>query len=240
MLQKKSIFVAFGGFLCLLFFIYLPTAYSVPSNLFHIIAYPIILMLGGYIISSIAFYELGNKPKAVFYLNLPGSIFEKLFSKLLITTIVYIISSLILYYIFSFLAAVISQLLFGKSHPMFNPFYPGVLLCMRIYLVTQSVFLYFSASFRKNVFLKTILILFCIAVFLQVFVMLVSFLVFIDMWISDIKNIFQIPFLHLADLQAEYNVFGTYLLNIAKIFLWFILAPFFWIVTYFRLKESEV
>ena len=240
MLQKKSIFVAYGAFLCLLFFIYLPTAYSVPSRLFHTIAYPIILMLGGYIVSSMAFYELGNKPKAIFYLNLPGSIFEKLFSKLLITTIVYIFSSLILYYVFTFIAASISQLLFNKSHPVFNPFHPGVMLCMRLYLVTQSIFLFFSASFRKNVFLKTILVLFSLAVFLQIFVILVSLLVFFDLWIHDIKNIFEIPFIHLTDFQVEYNVFGTYLLNIAKIFLWLILAPFFWITTYFRLKESEV
>ena len=116
-----------------------------------------ILFLGGFIVTSLAFHEIRQNGAGMFYLTLPGSLFEKLLSKLLITSVGYAVGSALFITAASTLSEVINRLLFGFGHGFFNPFDPTVLKMAAVYLVTQSIFLLGSIWFRKIAFLKTML-----------------------------------------------------------------------------------
>ena len=125
-------------------FIILFSAISVMlggSGEFHTVRFAGLLFIGGYIVSSLAFRELHQPDRSYFYCTMPGSLLEKFFSKLLVTSLGYALGTLIFYTILAVASEGINRLIFCHSHYFFNPLDVNIFLMMGIYLVTQSVFL---------------------------------------------------------------------------------------------------
>ena len=200
------------------------------------ILYPcLILMVGGIIFSSLAFKETHETGNDLRYLTLPCSRLEKTLAKFLITAPGYVLLSVAATFAASLLAAPFSLLMFGRTHGLFNPFTSGVLKIMGIYLIIQSIFVFGSLYFRKAALAKTILSLMALAFALVLFAGLVFALTHIDLIVKGAWVEWRYaaePFRSRAFLD-----FWRYVPWFVGRFL---IAPFFWILTFIRLGEQEV
>ena len=203
-----------------------------------------ILFLGGFIVTSLAFHEIRQNGGGMFYLTLPGSLFEKLLSKLLITSVGYAVGSALFLTAASSLSEVINRLLFGFGHGFFNPVDPTVLKMAAIYLVTQSVFLLGSIWFRKTAFMKTMLwiIIFAIGAAI-VFGVAARFILPGQLaghgfgWSMNLGR-GQFSGMLGPGTQGYAGLPGFTLA--ARILFYGVLAPVCWLAAYFKLGEVEV
>ncbi len=244
--QYKTYLIGLGAIFSILYVVNISSVASYNSWNFHLVFFPLTLFIGGFIFTSLSFRELDNERSLIFYLTLPASNLEKFISKLLISSIGYVLVSLVLYFLFSLTAFVFCTLIFGYAHQIFNPFHHLILTCICLYFVTQSIFLSGAVYFRGNTFIKTILSVFVLAVLYQVFIVIIAYLLYsiityrghIYFSYGILNNIFQ------EESNNSYVVKGIseirIFVYIAKVLFWFVLAPLMWVIAFFRLKESEI
>jgi hypothetical protein len=210
-----------------------------------------LLFLGGFIVTSLSFREVWHNGGGIFYLTLPGSIFEKLVSKLIMTSVGFGLGSLVFITAVAAVSEGIDTLIFGFGHGMFNPFEPTTLVIVTRYLILQSVFLLGSIWFRKLAFVKTVLwsLLFCIGILIVTGIVgriaLADHIVWNTVQAGGARfggmsftiggNRLQEIFAPGTTAYAQLMVFKT----IACV-LCYALAPVAWLATYFRLRETEV
>ncbi len=234
----RSLLVAGGASIGLLLFI---NFFSMLGGevLVLPVFYCLMLFIGGYIITSLAFNDLHDPQRSYVYLTLPASNVEKFFSKLLLTSVGYIVAAMVLYFLFSVVMSLMNLVIFGESYPLFNPFDKVVWICNGVYFVTQSVFLLGAAFFRKNALIKTLLTIWLISTSVSIFAGImfrITFWDFFDGW-HFINENFIFSSIDLdQQLTDFFTGFGELM---AFIFKW-VMAPVLWFVTYMRLKETEV
>lgn len=184
---------------------------------------------GGYVFTSTIFSELRSSNQGYLFLTLPASTFEKLVVSWLITSLLYVLASIFIMFIMNVILNVFS----GHAVPLFNLFQSSMLKSYAVYIVTQPVFLLGAIYFRRVNFLKTMLSLFAIAVIISIYSSVAARIIVIHKFSSfqafdgdmpdNLRNFFE-------------NIFAPTI----KIIFWYCLAPFFLVVSYFRLKEREV
>lgn len=128
------------------------------------------LMVSGFILSSIAFLELGNSAKKQAYLSIPASHLEKWASKWLLTAIIYPIAFLLFFQLFAQLCYWTVYYSFGVHLVTFSLFDPLIWQMIGIYILTQSLFLLASVSMPRFSIFKMIAILFGLAFLIMIFV----------------------------------------------------------------------
>lgn len=193
------------------------------------------LLAGGYIISSLAFNDSGNTLKRYNYLMLPVSTLERFLCMWLLTTLGWILIYTLIYTCYTWVANSIGQLIFSKvTFYSFNPFQDVTFTAIKVYFVTQGIFLIGAAHFRGYVFPKTLMVIFLIAG-------LCGLLIYFSM-----KDIFLAD--HYCEVKADGSVdcvlVDTFLAHqisdIIQWMFWWLLAPLTWVVSYLGLKEQEV
>lgn len=229
----RGIFIAFEITFGMLFFVGLLLSVIVEdSKVFfeHTGGYAFSLMVGGFVLTSLAFNDLSNSLKSYNYLTLPASTFEKFLSMWLLTSVGWVVLFSFTYYLYTvFVANPIGTMLDANMRfEDFNPLSDFALLMMNIYFVLQGIFLVGASHFKGHVFPKTIFTLILGAI-------MVGLLFY---WImGDIVQGDQ-------ECLSEYNplegrpVFMIWLM--AQWAFWWLLAPFCWVVTYLGLKDREV
>ncbi|MBU0712946.1 hypothetical protein KJ762_07240 [bacterium] len=197
--------------------------------------FPTVLYICGFLLSAAAFGEIHHTQKNTAFFMLPATTFEKFTSRLLLTTIGYLVISVVFYFILNMLSLLLSALFINSGFPVFNPFSEDMLMAIAIYLITQSIFLFGSIFFKNHAFMKTGLSLFGLSVVIGIFASIVFRIVYHDFFdhMRFMDNYMASDFIYLEN-------FGETLLSIVKHIFWFVLAPYFWIVAYFRLSEKEV
>jgi hypothetical protein len=187
---------------------------------------------GGLVFTSTIFSELRSSHRGYLYLTLPASTFEKLIVSWLISTFIYIVASVVVIYAINLLLMGVYVAFSGVAAPLFNIFNSAVLKAFAVYLVIQPIFMLGAIYFRGVNFLKTLLALFVIILIIVFYSSLAGRLIIahnfstmhFDGDISDsVKNFFENTFV-----------------PVIKVVFWYCLAPFFLVVSYFRLKEREV
>lgn len=192
--------------------------------------------IGGYVFTSIIFSELNSSHRGYLYLTLPATSLEKLFSAWIFSSVGYILFISIVLYIINFYYISVASFLSFKTVPLFNVFDSKVLKMFGVYLVTQSVFFLGAIYFRRVNFLKTLLALFVVVVFIGIFTNVFFRIVFFR---DDVNNFLSVLFNHQRTHHLEYLA-EDIIVPAAKILFWGCTAPFFLTVSYFRLKEREV
>jgi hypothetical protein len=119
--------------------------------------------------------------------------------------------------------------------PFFNPFQAPIFDLWKWYVLIHSVFLIGAVHFNKNAVFKTLFTLFLLMMVYSIITGGVQFLLF---------NPFK------EDVYIDGNSFGSLgdfvernaelLMNVMKGIIWFLLVPFFWVVSYLKLSEKEV
>lgn len=187
------------------------------------------LLTGGFILSSLAFSDLGHTLKRYRYLTLPASGFEKLLSMWLLTSIGWILVFTLAFVAYAALANVLGSVIFRSI--IFQPFDPFGIIpvqAIKYYFVLQGIFIAGAATFKAYVFPKTILSLVVFALTCG----LIFYLFLHDMFTLD------------EDYFLKENVFMNMQVyrfwQFAVWLFWWVLAPLSWVVAYLGLKEKEV
>jgi len=191
--------------------------------------YAFSLILGGLILSSLAFHDLSNTLRRHRYLTLPASNLEKFGSMWLLTTVGWVIGFTVIYTLYTMVANIIGSLLLGyMDFRSFNPLDDIPFNAMRYYLVVQGIFLVGATHFKGYVFPKTLFALILFAAICG----FIAYLIMSDLFQTESGD----------DESMEY-LEGTLVhqmwLGLQWMF-WWILAPLCWVVTYLGLKEKEV
>ncbi len=191
----------------------------------------VIIFTGGFLITSMSYNEIHTPARSQFYLTLPATAGEKLFSHWIITSVGFVLIANVLLSAVLFLTSSISYMSLSIPVEVFNPFTQQNLTLMSIYVVLHSIFFLGALYFRKNNFLKTILSLFVIQLVFNIFIFLMIYLVIG-------KEGFQQD---MSMMEVNLGKFATETFPmLMKILFYGILAPFCLLVSYFRLKEREV
>jgi hypothetical protein len=197
------------------------------------------------------FRDLGSRAKGINFLLVPASAFEKLLCSILYTAALFFVVFTAAFYIVDVLMVALvgnftdaNQL--PKKPSVINVFTVGLLRFNKdatinfllFFFSVQSAFLLGSVYFEKYSFIKTIIcgfiggfILFCLMYFFNEHLLpngefhkgfLTSYLVHID---GSNDHLVQVP---------------RWIGEVFRFLVMYATAPFFWIVTYYRLKEKQV
>lgn len=205
------------------------------SNKMYIIGFFIV----GLFFSGMAFKDFRNKEKTMSYLMLPASSLEKLLSMLFLTNIAFLISYTILFGVFNLLNIALVNVFPGDLHIVFyNPFNLNVWKAYLIFLPIQAVFLAGAATFKKVPIFYTALYTFILGL---IFIFVISFIAryLFDDFLKTFDVMPNASFqFHLNDgASVDFNSFP---IDIVKFFFNYLVAPVFWIIAWFKIKEKEV
>lgn len=225
---------ALAGIL-LLFFIYVGIGKMEPK--LYSTVYPAIIIITGLIVTSLSFSELYTG-KSYFYLSLPSSSFEKLLSKLIIISVLYLLGINFLLIIVSIAADGINYFLLGNQFPIYNPIHPNILNSELFYLIMLTLFLFGAVYFKKYNFLKTILLISIPTVFIIILPTVVYKLMF---WEYQEVGLLKLkPGYSIAPPSIEI-LMDTIpkIVDLISFLFYSVTAPFLLLLTYLRLRESE-
>lgn len=211
---------------------------------FHQIFYPILLLGGGFIFTSISFSELYVVQQRQSYLNLPASTLEKFLSKYLISGIGFITLTALAYWIFSIIIDGISRYFFDYSFHTFKPFGEHNQLFFKIYLGVQTIFFLGAILFRKYNFFKTVASAFVVIIILEIIAVILFRIVFYDMF-DGLYRFRPEMAINGHTMQVEpsdsFKDFAEFtLLPYLKFLGLFAIPAFLLVIGYFKLKEKEL
>jgi hypothetical protein len=240
-LNTKTIATVIGAVFGLLLLVNVASVRSSGEWEFHLVFFPLVLLIGGHIITSMSFRELHNKQKGYTFLTLPASQGEKYLSKLFITSIGYTAAVVCLYLIFSLLATGITELFFNRSHGVFNPFHHLMWRTIGIYIATHSVTFFCAVFFKRLQLLNEVLWLNILGIGFGVIAVLLAKLVFWN-WFPGFFTSINFDHINIVDPAKQDALMSFFqgLLRFTEILFYYIAPVFFWITGYFRLRETEV
>lgn len=225
-LNQKSWVIGFSsayGILALAWFLPIFTAlpvwhsYQINSLL---PAATFLFSAGGLFITSTLFDELHSPTTAFLNFTLPATAFEKLFNAWFISFVLFSVTALAGYFVLHLLIQLITVLITSSASAVqpFDPFSKEVMRLIHNYVAYNSVFLLGAVYFKKNNFLKTLLVMILFGVGMAFISGIIAFF--------SAENSFHISI-------SELNTTVLYLITVGFISL----MLFF---SYIRLKNRQV
>lgn len=231
----NGLLIAFAAIAGALLVVSLLAGYSNPASIRGLSPlYYVMLYVGGYVFTSNIFAELHNPQRSIPYLTLPVSNLERLANAWLLTAVMYPIFALIGIGLIIFLGHIILGI------PLVSGAFSAVLSAkalniVLIYVITQSLFLFGAVYFRKHNFLKTLLGLFVLQNVLGLFLVIMGYLLF------GTLNFDSNQWLQESSFSEGIEVFITKTLpEILKFAFYYLMVPFFLLLTWFSIKERQV
>jgi hypothetical protein len=191
----------------------------------HYSAYFFLLYVSGFWITSHIFDDCLRPQKATLFLMLPCSNFERFLSKWLLAAVIFPLSLLVLYYLFSALGIFLHEFVSHESLEMISLAVPHLWVGLERYLVLQSLVMLAAISFRSHALIK---------LFLMAGVLLIGILIF-----SGTLSWLFCPHCSEADVLGDISTMSS-LMHMANIVFWTASAPLAWLVTYLKITELEV
>ena len=209
---------------------------------FHQGLYLGVLYIGGLIVTSKIFREFHDTVKGPAWLLIPASLLEKASSRIALSTVIYVIATMLIFFGFSILSEVFNWLLFRRHHPLFNPFDPWVLHGVALYFVLQAPLLVGAIYFQRHSLSKTILVLLGYTSVFFVVVGIATWLIFGDYFhglLSNLETLIEQTGTTDDAIIANIGNLGRVALWFWRIIFWAIIPPLCWTICYYRLKETE-
>lgn len=202
------------------------------------------IIIAGFIFASKMYKSFSYTPGGMHYLLIPATHLEKLVSGIILSTFYFLTGVLLSYFIGNTVSTHVGNLIFDLNNTVhfqlfetaneinnISPSYSSSYLDMFIgFAIVQSIFLLGSIYFKRNAVGKTILsiIVFSIAIgLIEILLLKFNF----DTTSIQSQNI-NISLLDVKSMFPGLEVVG----QVIK----YATAPFFWVVSYFRLTEKEV
>ena len=208
-----------------------------------------LIVIGGVVYASRFFKEIHYPGNGVAYFMIPATQLEKLIVGIVITSFYYFAMMMITYaagnllgtFFNNMLASMNINILFGFSPFHYSPLQWKLLgspieamisegsgmhtnimtFLFELFLVGQSIYLLGSIYFKRNQFFATLLA-----------TNIIQILLFI-LFVVELKLFFDTTNLELSNYE-----WGRTVGHVLRGFIW-LLPPFFWVVSYFRLTEKQ-
>ncbi len=193
---------------------------------------PAVLVLGGFLFASRGFSRLHTSHTAIDYLMLPARVSEKFVSRLLQTAVLYPVATVLLCLLISVLV-MLTQMLLGRTPTgVYTPFTEATLRATLFYLTAHAAFLAGSAYFATKPFIKTVLVGVGFVFATLLYAAVLARLLLLDLHHIDWMRIQQLAMVDWTAWKDPLKV----VMRVA----WYATAPLLWVVTYLRLRETEV
>ncbi len=208
-----------------------------PSQdiLFHPRWYGILFMIIGLFQTASVYGEFKRSATLQEYLLLPASTFEKWISRWFRSLPLYIITFTVAYWIASLVLNIVLYATTKAMLPFFNPFQAPIFELWKWYVLMHSVFLVGAVHFNKNAIFKTLFVLFLLMVIYSIVGGGLQFLL-----LNPFEDEVYIHNNSFGWLGEFINQNSELVITLIKGFVWFLLVPFFWVVSYLKLSEKEV
>jgi len=197
------------------------------------------------------FNDLGSRAKGITFLLVPASAFEKLLCSLLYTVVLFFVVFVAAYFVVDVLMVAIAKAISGTATTTEKPTVANVfeVILLRFnrdstvnfllfFFSVQSVFLLGSVYFEKYSFIKTI-----ISGFVACFLLFCIMYLFSEQLLpgGDYPQGFLTSYrVHVDGVNDRLIQLPRWIGEVFRFLLMYAVAPFFWLVTYFRLKEKQV
>lgn len=232
--NTKTLLIGLGALSGVMIFIALIQTY-VSGGMFNVEALTntgqTMIFIGGFVLTSMVFKELHAPARSQFYLTLPATTAEKLFSSWIITSVGFVVLANVILSLVLLLSNGLAHIAWSTPISYFNPFTSGNIQIMSVYFVTQSIFFLGAIYFRKNNFLKTILSLFVISFVINIITAGFMYIIFGQMGMGGEMQSLPPDFILTMESTAP---------KLARFAFYGIITPLSLLVSYFRLKEREV
>ncbi|MFT2009130.1 hypothetical protein ACMA1I_10685 [Pontibacter sp. 13R65] len=189
--------------------------------------YLVAFFLSGYVFTSMVFSEMNSPKKSYAFFTLPVSNLEKLVGGWLVSAPVFVV----FYGLITLLLAFFSSALAQQPEVFPHLFDHNVWVCVKVYLVTQSIFFLGACTFKGNNFLKTLLALIIFAFIITLYGSTLGYLLF-----NSEGQVVTEQTMNPA-LKDKFDFIFT---QIIPFIFWYLLAPFMLVVSYFKLQERQV
>lgn len=184
---------------------------------------------GGLALTSHIFHEVHSPNTSYQFLTLPATNFEKFSAAWFVSAIGYTIAAMTAIVLLSFSVEIVASINTGNwsQFSLFNPFRADILESVSNYIMFQSIFLLGAIYFRKNNFLKTLLV-YIILVF---GLLLLAGIIFLITGITMQENLSV--HMHFEGFTGFFSVLWQFIIGI--LFTLFILF-----LAYLQLKNKQV
>jgi hypothetical protein len=230
----------------------------------QVITYYVGLFLTGSLFASMLYSDLANKPKAINFLSVPASQLEKVLVMILYCVLVFFVCYTIIFYFVDFIMVHASNALRlarweEQAHTAGNVFVPDTVAnvfskledritdnpfntlttVLMIFFAVQGAYALGSIYFPTYSFIKTSIALLLVMLFFVILVGKVLFPILPEGGFGSNFSEFNLPgpageWGRQVILLPDWT--GAAFFGYFK----FVLAPVFWVITYYRLKEKEV
>ncbi|TVR06769.1 MAG: hypothetical protein EA403_00485 [Spirochaetaceae bacterium] len=241
--QRRSIAIAAGATFGGLMLVYLIGLASGRAAGFHEGMFPLVLLGSGTIVTSLAFIDLHLQHRSQAFLMLPVSALDRVIERILTTNVLFVIALALAYGLFSLIAAGIAELLVGRSFGFYLPLSGRGLMAIRRYTLIHAVFLFGAVYFRGKNLLKTLLSL-------AVLGMIVFAVTAVLVWLAfgDYRELMRRGMYSgmvfgdgvLTDQVVKITDFMHGIGRVVRFALVYVMTPFLWVLTWLRLRETEV
>lgn len=229
----------------------------------QIITYYVGLFLTGSLYASMLFSDLANRPKALNYLAVPASHLEKVLVMALYCVLIYFVCYTVIFYAVDFIMVKVANAInlarWEEHHEVgsvfepqtvanvFNRFQPhensnpfnALTLILLLFFAVQGAYALGSIYFPAYSFIKTTIALLLIILFFIFLVAKILAPILPQGGFGSNLTVFNLP-----GPDDEYGrqaiLLPSWTDDVFFGFFKFVIAPVFWVVTYFRLKEKEV
>lgn len=223
------------------------TFWAISLVIFMLIQNPagvgMFIMISGFVFASRMFNSFGYTPGGMHYLLIPATHLEKLVTGIILSTFYFLVCILACYFVGGTIGTHLGNLIFSTDNSVHfqlfeneyfqNHSYKNMTEIADMFIgftIVQSIFLLGSVYFKKNIIGKTMLAIIAFGVVMGLLELLLLKLNFDTTSLKN-QNI-NISLLNTESMFPGANILG----EIIK----YATAPFFWVVSYFRLTEKEV
>ena len=192
------------------------------------------LFLSGGLFTNSMFKEFSNKPEGIWLLNIPATSLEKVFSAVLLSSVVF----LLVYLGVFFLVDGLYLSLTGQERSVLHIFRNGFHEFIFLYLIFNGIVLLGRATFIKHSFLKTMVLLIVGVILLNLFNNFT-----LEYMMPDLTVVSSMPF---NGFQFRHSGDNVHVLLPAATraafmpFLWVLLPLALWGITWLKIKEKEI
>lgn len=195
------------------------------------------LFVIGIALSGMAFTNFRSKERTISFLTMPASHLEKTLTQLLLTSVGVVISYAIVFFMAHLLYTLIGKMFFSFEIGTFNPFNTDTYKTVYFLVLIQSIFLAGASFFKKIPVFFTGLYIFIIGIVIILIVgLLINYFGGNHFYFDS-----SLSYMHIHRETGEITLINNlWSAQILIFFLKYLLAPIFWTITYFNVKEKEI
>lgn len=198
----------------------------------------ITLMIGGVAIAGMAFSDFRGKERTISYLTLPASHLEKSFTQLLLTSVGFVVSYAISFYVAYLIFLGIGKAFFTFDIATFNPFNETTYKAIFYLVIIQSLFLAGASIFKRVPIFFTGFYMFIFGLISTIIIAILAY--YLSKHIGNGENFRGGNLMFTSANSEDFTIDKIWTGKVFKIFFLYLLAPIFWAITYFNVREKEV